>query len=127
MKDQAYYAQCHKDFVAGIRRVHPGDPDFLAALDELRALHLSKGHDYADATDPLRNYVESARRGGVEVWRSAWLRLLEKQIRLENLIGKAAAPNHESLEDTLMDLAALALIVRSLRRRAASADATGEP
>jgi hypothetical protein len=96
---------------------HAGDPDFLAALDELRALHLSKGHDYADATDPLRNYVESSRDCGVQPWRGAMLRLSEKYHRLTNLIAKDATPNFESLEDTLMDMAALALIVRSLRRR----------
>ncbi len=106
---------------------HLGDADFLLALDELRALHLSKGHDYADATDPLRNYVESSRDCGVEPWRGALLRLSEKYHRLTNLIGKGEAPNFESLEDTLMDMAALALIVRSLRRRAAHPpDATGD-
>lgn len=106
---------------------HGGDPDFLRALDELRALHLSKGADYADRADPLKNYVRSSTDCGVEPWRGALLRLSEKYHRLTNLLAKGQAPQHESLEDTLMDLAALALIVRSLRRRAACADATGEP
>lgn len=94
-----------------------GDPGFLQALDDLRALHLSKGHDYADATDPLRNYVQSALDGGIEPWRAAWIRLSEKYHRFVNLTRKGDAPNHESLDDTLMDLAALALIARSLRAR----------
>ena len=47
-----------------------GDPRFLQALDELRALHLSKGHDYADAGDPLRNYQVSADDNGVPAWRA---------------------------------------------------------
>ena len=106
---------------------HRGDPDFLAALDELRAMHLSKGSDYADLTDPLRNYVRSSEDCGVEPWRGALLRLAEKYHRITNLLAKDATPNYESIEDTLMDLAALALIVRSLRRRGQSADATGEP
>lgn len=127
MKDQAFYAQAHKDFFAGIRRAHPGDADFLAALDELRVLHLSKGGDYADQDDPLRNYVNSSQDCGIEPWRGALLRLAEKYHRITNLLRKDVAPNHESIEDTLMDLAALALIVRSLRRRGASADATGKP
>lgn len=107
--------------------VHSGDPSFLAALDELRALHLSKGSDYANAADPLRNYVESSHDCGVEPWRGALLRLSEKYHRITNLLAKGTTPNHESIDDTLMDLAALALIVRSLRRRGQSADATGEP
>lgn len=106
---------------------HQGDPDFLAALDELRAMHLSKGSDYADRHDPLRNYVRSSADCGVEPWRGALLRLAEKYHRITNLLAKQAMPNHESIEDTLMDLAALALIVRSLRRRGACPDATGEP
>jgi hypothetical protein len=64
---------------------------------------------------------------GVQPWRGAMLRLSEKYHRLTNLIAKDATPNFESLEDTLMDMAALALIVRSLRRRHASVpDATGD-
>lgn len=97
--------------------VHQGDPDFLRGLDELRALHLSKGSDYADASDPLRNYAMSAQDCGIEPWRAALLRLSEKYHRITNLLRKGAAPQHEAIEDTLMDLAALALIVRSLRKR----------
>ena len=108
-----------------------GDPRFLQALDELRALHLSKGHDYADAGDPLRNYQVSADDNGVPAWRAAQLRLSEKYHRLMNLTrGSERVPNHESLDDTLLDLAAMALIVRSLRARAAvtvTADAPEEP
>lgn len=102
-----------------------GDPNVLQYLDELRALHLSKGHDYADESDPLRNYVVSSAAGGVEPWRGAFIRMAEKFHRLTNLIGKGA-PKHESLDDTLMDLAALALIVRSLRARTTSPQGDGD-
>jgi hypothetical protein len=105
---------------------HKGDPDFLTALDELRALHLSKGGDYATIADPLRNYVQSSQDCGVEPWRGALLRLSEKYHRITNLLAKQATPNHESIEDTLMDLAALALIVRSLRRREQALSGTVE-
>lgn len=91
---------------------------FLEALDELRALHLSKGQDYADAADPLRNYTVSGADNGLPAWRAAQLRLSEKYHRLVNLTrGQERAPQHESVDDTLMDLAAMALIVRSLRAR----------
>lgn len=95
-----------------------GDPIFLQALDELRALHLSKGADYADEADPLRNYQQSADDNGLPAWRAAQLRLSEKYHRLMVLTrGEGRVPNHESLDDTLIDIAAIALIVRSLRRR----------
>ena len=101
---------------------HSGDPGFLAALDTLRALHLSKGSDYADAADPLRNYVVSGTDNGIEPWRAAQIRLSEKYHRLVNLTRKGVPPQHEGLDDTLLDLAALALIVRSLRARATRDD-----
>lgn len=102
------------------RRAAPaarGDARFLQYLDELRALHLSKGHDYADADDPLRNYVISGNDNGIEPWRSAQTRLSEKYHRLVNLTRKAADPKHESIKDNLLDIAAIALIVLSLRDR----------
>lgn len=94
-----------------------GDPRFLQYLDDLRKLHLGKGYDYADEGDPLRNYVVSATDNGLQPWQSAMLRLSEKYHRLTNLLKKGAQPNYESLDDTFMDLAAIALIVRSLRDR----------
>lgn len=103
-----------------------GDPGFLSALDELRALHLSKGGDYADSTDPLKNYVCSARDGGVEPWRAAFLRLCEKYHRIVNLLNKGGTPNFESIDDTFMDLAAMSLIVRSLRARRVAAQGDGD-
>lgn len=90
---------------------------FLEALDILRTMHLSKGYDYADESDPLRNYTVSGSDNGIEAWRAAQIRLSEKYHRLVNLTRKEQEPNHESLDDTLLDLAALALIVRSLRQR----------
>ncbi|MFZ9585825.1 MAG: hypothetical protein ACO280_12840 [Pseudohongiellaceae bacterium] len=104
-----------------------GDPGFLAALDELKALHLSKGHDYADESDPLKNYVQSGVDAGIEPWRAAFARLAEKYHRLVNLLAKGETPNYESLDDTFMDLAAMSLIVRSLRTRVNRAQGDGDP
>jgi len=96
---------------------HKGDPSFLQYLEELRALHISKGGDYANESDPLLNYVTSAMDNGLPPWRAAQLRLSEKYRRLINLTLDGRTPNHEGLDDTLMDMAALCLIVRSLRAR----------
>lgn len=102
-----------------------GDPRFLQALDELRALHLTKGADYADAADPLRNYQQSADDNGLPAWRAAQLRLSEKYHRLMVLTrGAGRVPHHETVDDTLIDIAAIALIVRSLRQRGAVTVAT---
>lgn len=97
--------------------MHKGDQNFLSYLHELKTMHLSKGGDYASEDDPLQNYVLSASDNEIEPWRAAMLRLSEKYWRLVNLTRDGRTPNHESLDDTLMDMAALALIVRSLRSR----------
>lgn len=94
-----------------------GDPKVLEYLTELRNLHVSKGGDYASEREPLLNYVTSAEDNGIPPWRAAQLRLSEKYRRLMNLTLDGRTPNHESVDDTLMDIAALALIIRSLRSR----------
>lgn len=106
-----------------------GDPEFLHALDTLlphvireiaalRELHLSKGRDYADASDPLRNYAASAADNGLPAWRAAQARWSEKYHRICNLTkADAPNPNFESIDDTYKDAAALALIILSLRKR----------
>ena len=111
-----------------------GDPTFLRLLDELfpvieqeiaalRALHLSKGADYADASDPLRNYAQAAADNGLPAWRAAQTRLSEKYHRLTNLTKPdSPIPQFESVADTYRDLAALALITLALRTRLALDD-----
>jgi hypothetical protein len=106
-----------------------GDARFLRELDTLipvvareiaalRELHLSKGRDYADEGDPLRNYATSAEDNGIPAWRAAQCRLSEKYHRMVNLTKDGAPdPEHESLDDTYRDLGALALIILSLRKR----------
>lgn len=85
-----------------------GDPRFYTLLDELRQTHAAKSHDYAQVDAPLSNFTR-ARAFGVEPWRGALVRLGDKVSRLEEL-SRGKAPRHESMRDTLVDLASYALL-----------------
>lgn len=84
------------------------NPRFEALIEELRELHNSKNHDYADDADPLSN-LRRAQALGVEPWRGVLVRLTDKWSRIEQLsCGKTA--KHESLRDSLIDNAVYSLL-----------------
>ncbi len=85
-----------------------GHPRFFELLDEMAVLHRSKNHDYANNANPLSNLTRCA-AFGVEPWRGTLVRMSDKWSRIEELSnGKTA--KHESLRDSLFDLAAYSLL-----------------
>jgi hypothetical protein len=91
-----------------------GHAGYLALLDEMRALHVKKAQDYGTNHDPLANLRASA-DVGIEPWRSAWLRAKDKVKRIDAFCVNGVLAN-EGVEDSLMDLAAYALLALALRR-----------
>jgi hypothetical protein len=91
-----------------------GHPGYLALLREMAQLHARKAQDYGSDSDPLAN-IRSAAAIGIEPWRAAWLRACDKIHRINRwcLKGELAC---EGVEDSLMDLAAYALISLALLR-----------
>lgn len=89
-----------------------GSPAYLALLDEMRDLHIRKNAGYAgaDNPDPWANFRMSE-DFGVSASRGVMVRLSDKYARTINLMRD---PNNErvgeSLRETLIDLAAYALI-----------------
>jgi hypothetical protein len=87
--------------------------EYQKVLDEIMVIHRKKSQDYSSWN------VKGAGETGVAV------RIWDKTARLMNLLGwdiatgkldKPRNPKNESLEDTLMDLAAYAIIMIVLRR-----------
>jgi hypothetical protein len=90
---------------------------FLFSLVELRA---RKGADYGARVDTYRNYQIVSDLKGVPGWHAAADRLVEKAVRLGNLVGKdlrGEPISCEAIDDTLRDIALIAAIAYAMRRR----------
>jgi hypothetical protein len=96
---------------------HPTSKAFFDLCDEMKATHKSKSHDYGSPDDPLANIRNGARFVGIEPWRAAAVRLSDKVTRLESYC-RTGSLTHESVEDTLIDLASYALLTLLTHREA---------
>lgn len=85
-----------------------------AILDELAALHAKKGQDYGRVRDPYAN-VRASEDFGVPGWVGALCRANDKMRRLQVAASGGTLAN-ESAEDSMLDLAAYAIIALSLYR-----------
>jgi hypothetical protein len=93
---------------------HPGHKGFLDLLMEMRALHIKKCQDYGIKDDPLLN-LRACAAAGLEPWKGCWLRALDKVTRINVFCQKGNLEN-ESVEDSLLDLAAYCLLALTLKR-----------
>jgi len=101
-----------------------GDPRYRALLDEMWKLHCKKGHDYGSDEDFLAN-LRASQAFGIAAWVGAMVRANDKMIRIKNA-AKGVDLANESLEDSLMDLAAYALLALVLYREAHSTSSSLE-
>lgn len=95
-----------------------GHAGYLALLDEMRELHVRKAADYGRGADPLANCRASVELG-VPAWIGIMIRATDKVHRIKSFILNGSLKN-ESLEDSLKDLAAYALIALTLLREDAA-------
>lgn len=86
-------------------------PAYLALLDQMRDLHIRKSAGYAgQSADTWANFRE-AEGWGVTPFLGCMVRMGDKFIRAQNLVHNPANDQvNEPLRDTLLDLAAYALI-----------------
>jgi len=90
--------------------------EFEKVLDRMKEIHRAKNADYSEGGE-FKNFDESL-RVGVEPWRGAFVRLMDKYTRCCNLMYRHEAEvEDEKLEDTLLDLANYAVIVLTLFER----------
>jgi hypothetical protein len=93
-----------------------GSQHFYQMLWGAAITHHSKNQDYATKEDPFKNF-RVGEPLGIPAYRMALLRILEKVARVTNLEAKTDVPaTAESVEDTLLDIAVLALITITLRQ-----------
>lgn len=93
-----------------------GHPIYLQLLDEMKELHQRKAADYGRGQDPFAN-VRAGAEFGTPAWVGVMIRANDKMHRIKSLIANGSLKN-ESVEDSLMDLAAYCLIALTLRREA---------
>jgi hypothetical protein len=108
--------RCHPAIPA-TADVRPGSDAFLAALEELGALHLRKTLDYGVAEDALANIRNSADVINVPAYAGCVLRMSDKMHRLKAFFRRGQV-EFDGVEDTLLDLAAYSLIALVLYREA---------
>jgi len=87
-----------------------GHTRFYAILSQMEELHSRKNHDYAGASDPLKN-LRACERLNIEPFMGVMIRLQDKWSRLEEFVksGKLIVKS-ESVVDTLLDNAVYSIL-----------------
>jgi len=85
-------------------------------LDEQLALHEKNSHDYAADSNPYSNFESAAAFAHVTVDQVFEVLLGIKYARLWELIRSGKTPNHESIEDTMIDISIYSNLRISYRR-----------
>jgi hypothetical protein len=101
--------------VSGVGR--QGDPAFPLLLARMLDTHIRKNAAYVGSDpDPLANYVNAGRAIGVPGFKAAYMRMAEKMSRLRTQLLDPSLSDGEGVEDTLIDVAVIALLTISLYR-----------
>lgn len=90
------------------------DARFTQHLERMRAIHATKNQDYATAEDPYSNFKAAAATAGVSVDQVFATLIGVKLARLRELMD-GRSPNHESVDDSLLDLSVYAALWASFR------------
>lgn len=95
--------------------LRPGSAEFCAVLDEIEQLHLRKTLDYGCDEDALSNIRSSSDVINVSPWAGCVLRISDKMHRLRSYFRRGRV-EFDGIEDTLLDIAAYAVIALVLYR-----------
>lgn len=93
----------------------PGTAEFMRVLEEIGALHRRKTLDYGQDEDALSNIRSSSDVINVSPWAGCVLRISDKMHRLRSFFRRGRV-EFDGVEDTLLDIAAYAVIALVLYR-----------
>mgnify|MGYP003127463404 CR=1 FL=1 len=83
---------------------------FYKLLDNMRAVHDMKRHDYASKDDVFKNF-RTCEMAGIPAWKGVAIRIGDKFSRLMSFVKQEELKvKDESIRDTLIDMANYALI-----------------
>lgn len=91
------------------------NPKFDAHLERMRVVHEAKNSDYASDDNPYSNFELAAAVAGCAPDTVFRVLIGVKLARLDELL-KGKTPNHESIDDSLLDLSVYAALWASYRR-----------
>lgn len=86
------------------------NPYFDNTLTLMGDIHDRKNEDYAAGDNPFSNFEGTAAIAGCTVDKTFQVMLGIKMERLKQLVDTDKTPNHESIDDTIIDLANYAAI-----------------
>lgn len=92
------------------------NPAFDAHLLLMQRTHDRKNHDYASDDNPYSNFEFAAKVGGCAVDTVFRVLVGVKLARLDELL-KGKTPQHESIDDSLLDLSVYTALWASYRKR----------
>ena len=87
---------------------------FEEITKELQELHDKKNQDYSGGDNNYKNFRQNSMVWGTPAYTEPLKRLQEKVIRIAQLQGREA--NNESIEDSIKDIATLAIIALTIYR-----------
>ena len=88
---------------------------FLAALNDIKEMHLQKSKDYGRVDKPFAN-VQASEDWGIPDWIGTLVRATDKIRRLQ-AVAQGSKLSNEGVEDSLIDLATYAVIALTLYRQ----------
>lgn len=86
---------------------------FDDTVEQMRSIMFKKGNDYANA-DRLSNFKLAGSISGLNAELNCLNLIATKVARLGVLLHTTGEPNNESIEDSLIDLANYALLLRMI-------------
>lgn len=111
---EEYHTPMVHEFEQAVESMHPACKPFVNILLESLALHTSKSKDYGTGVDPYAN-VRASEDFGCPAWIGSLIRAHDKIVRLKSFTRKGVL-EHESAEDSLMDLCVYFPIILMLYR-----------
>ena len=106
--------------------LRPGSAEFCSVLVEIEQLHLRKALDYGCDEDALSNIRSSSDVINVSPWAGCILRISDKMHRLRSYFRRGRV-EFDGIEDTLLDIAAYAVIALVLYRESRTACQSPSP
>lgn len=91
------------------------EKEFDAFVAKMKETMFKKGNDYAGTDDRLRNFKVAGACAGSTAEQNCLQLIATKVARLGQLLNSSKAPENESIEDSLLDLANYSFLLHCIK------------